>query len=667
MAGQDKDQAIVAPGAGGGRACGLYERMCSLPVLREAWARVQRNNGSAGDDGMSVARFGLVAEAQLERLSRLLLAGQYRPGPARRVFIRKKGGAGLRQLDIPCVVDRVAQAAAALVLDPVLDPLMEPSSFAYRRGRSVAQAVARVASLRRQGFTHVVDADIEDYFGSIPHERLIARLERDVDDARLVDLVWTWLEAYSLIGRGVAQGSPLSPLLANLYLDDVDGKIADAGLKLVRFADDFLVLARSSVAAEGGLDLVRHLLAGEGLALNVEKSRLVTFEQGFRFLGHIFVRSVVVREVGEDDTPQEDAVAAAELAAKQADEAEQEDDEPPGDHARMLRPVYIVEPGRRLEAMGGRLRLVEDGVRIIDLPPGRYGRFEIGPGSDATLEALDLAAAHGADVLKVDGQGAVLARYEAVGAMRAALHLAQAALVLDPPRRAALARSVVAARLHNQRALLRRLNRERRDGEMADAAARISRIIQKLTLPLDVAAAMGVEGEAAALYWPALARAVPDGMASRHRRRHPAPDPFNATVNALSHLLARDVRAMAERVGLHTGFGVLHTARDGHEALVYDLMEALRAPVAEACAAALFNRRALTAQHVTMERDGHCQITREGWKAILRGYEAWVNRAIVYPATGDRMLWRHLMLEEARAYARAAAEGGDFRPYRMDY
>ena len=647
----------------------LFDRVADVETLRLAWDKVEANQGAAGSDGVTVARFALVAEAQIERLARLLRAGAYRPSPARRVYAPKKAG-GVRPLDIPCVSDRVVQAAAAMVLDPLLDREMEPSSFAYRKGRSVAHAVARVAALRRQGYTHVVDGDIRSYFERIPHERLIGKLERHVEDAALVDLVWLWLETYSLTGRGVAQGSPISPLLANLYLDDVDERIEASGVRLVRFADDFLVLCRTPNAAAGALETVRGLLAGEGLELNVEKSRLVTFEQGFRFLGHVFVRSLVVQEVEGDDTPDEDAIAAAAQAARLLDRAAQEpfpeQDQPPGARARRLRPVYVVEPGRRLEAKGPQLRLVDDHARIVELPPTTIDRIEIGPGADATLAAMDLAAAHGVEVLRVDGHGEVRARYADTAPSRATRHLAQAAMILDPQRRAAMARAIVAARIHNQRALLRRLNRERRDPLIAEACARISRVIRKLTLPLDVAQAMGVEGEATALFWPAFGRALPPEFKLNTRRRRPAGDPANVALNVVSGLLARDIRSMALRAGLHAGFGALHTTSDAEEALVYDLIEEFRGPLAEACVSALFNRKALQPDHFAKTTAG-LQLTREGWKAAIRGYEAWVARPIVSPASGETVLWRSLMLEQARAYAAACESVGEYRPYRMDY
>lgn len=664
-------QQIVVP-AVESRSGPLFDQVASVVTLARAWDRVRANAGASGGDGVTIERFATLADHRLKRLAHDLRCGRYSPGPARRVFIPKSSG-GWRPLDIPCVIDRVVQAAAASVLDPILDPEMEPSSFAYRKGRSVAQAVARVAALRRDGFHHVVDGDIRAYFERIPHEPLILKLETHVDDPALIDLVWLWLEAYAPSGLGVPQGSPISPLLANLYLDAVDEAIEGRGVRLVRFADDFVLLCKSEAAAEGALERMRVLLAEQGLELHPDKTRIVDFGQGFRFLGHVFVRSMVFKEVGEDETPSEDAIAAAEaMTARDALEARDgpaidEAEEGAGRHSPRLRPLYLLEPGRRLSARGETLIVMEGETEILALPPRRLGRIEIGPDADATLTALDLAAANDVEVVRLNGHGAVVARYEAVAEERAARHLAQAAHALDAARRVALARILVEGRIRNQRAFLRRLNRTRKDGETAEACVRLGRILRRLPSTADVETCMGLEGEAASQYWPALGRALPEGFELKGRHRRPAPDPVNAVLSFLSGLMSRDVRAMAQRAGLHTGLSILHSPEDGEDALVYDLAEEFRAPVAEAATLALFGRKALTPAMFLAPSGSGVRLTREAWPVLIRGYEAWVQRPILSPRSGKRVLWRGLMLEQAQAFA-AHCEGGEaYRPYVMDY
>lgn len=671
-------QKLVLPSAGERFvAGGLFDQATRYEALFEAWEKVRANNGSAGGDGVPIERFQRGAEGRLSRLSHELRTGRYAPSPVRRVLIPKPAG-GMRPLDIPSIVDRVAQAAVAGTLMPVLEPEMEASSFAYRPGRSVAQAVARVMSLRREGYVHVVDGDIVRYFERVPHGRLIARLERSLNDNALIDLIGLWLEHHSHTETGLPQGSPLSPLLANIYLDDIDEAIEGRGMRLVRFADDFLILCRSEAIAGDALVRMARLLETHGLELHPEKSRIVDFDRGFRFLGHVFVKGMVWKDV-IDDTPAEDAVAAAESAGAKADMPEEPvgaarlvPDEPlpaRGRYAARQRVAYLIEPGRALDAEGESFVVREGDSVLTRIPCRRIDRFDVAAGIAITVDALDLAAASEIVIQRVDGFGRVLGRWSGPDPARAALRLAQAGAVLDPYRRLALAREIVAARVFNQRALLKRMSRARADGETAVATQKLNRIRRAaaLKLGLDIPALMGHEGEAAALFWPAAARLLerPDMFAGKRRRREGL-DPLNAVLDLLSSLLARDMTVAIERAGLEPGFGVLHASEDGVEALAFDLMEAFRAPIVEACAFASLGRKAIGVED--FERWGTTwRLTRAGHAATIRAYEAWVQRPIRSPRTETSLLWRGLMEEEARAFGEACMHNKPFAPYLMDF
>ena len=654
----------------------LFAVATRFDTLWAAWERVRANNGAAGGDGVTVAQFSAIAEGRLSHLSHGLRTGRYRPAPSRRVLIPKRSG-GWRPLDIPAVVDRVAQAAVALTLSPVLDPTFEDASFAYRPGRSVADAVARVAKHRRDGFTWVVDGDIVRDFERVSHEALLTRLDGAIDAPELVDLIGLWLESYAPHGLGLPQGSPLSPLLANLYLDAVDEAIEGRGIRLVRFADDFVLLARTEAAAGDALARMRALLAGHGLELHAEKTRIVPFEQGFRFLGHLFVRSMVWREVGQDATPAEDAIAEAERAALLAQDpsaplsSEPEGDAGlpvPGRFSARRRVLYVLEPGRRLTARGEAFAVLDGEATLLSLPQARVDRIELGAEVDFDPAALDLAAASDTDLVRVDGRGRTLARWQPIGPERGRRHLAQAALVLDPARRAALARILVTGRVFNQRQLLKRLDRSRRDPDVRKATVEIGRILRTLrrvTGPVETS--MGLEGQAAALYWPALARLTDAWAFQGRRRRRSGEDPLNIAFDLLSSLLARDIDASVRRAGLHPGFGVLHAVTDGEDALVHDLIEEFRAPIAEACALSAVARKAFRAEHVDGTGPGRARVTREGWRVLVRAYEAWVARAIRDPQGGDETLWRGLFDRQADRLAAHAETGEPYRPYAMDY
>ena len=693
------------------RVAAYFDMVIAPPALDRAWARVAGNRGGPGGDGMSVDRFAALASVLLARLHAELADGVYRPGTLRRVAIPKRSG-GTRMLAIPCVVDRIAQSAVAAALSLLLEPGFSPDSFAYRPGRGVKQAVARVAALRRAGYDHVVDGDIRAFFDNVPHAPLIERLSRMVDDDALIALVHRWLEGWDSPerpGKGLAQGSPLSPLLANLYLDSLDDLFANGPVRIVRFADDFLLLAKGGKQAQAALETARSHLAAYGLELHPDKTRIVPFDQRLDFLGHLFVRSVVLEAERED---QAEAMAAAQAVAAPvaggpplsvaypwplpAPDGQAESPLPPSGLVAMqisgralaedwademlgaanidqfspgLAPLYVLDRDARLATHGECFEVQQGGRAILRVPAMQVGRVEAGPGVAVADEAIRLAADHGLMLCLLDGAGRALASLMPPVDDHAGLHLAQARQVLEPEARTAMAAVLVAGKLRNQHALLKRLNRRRKLPQVEAACERIKRLWPIAPL-MTLDQIRGREGEAGERYWRALGLCLDHGFGIKTRREDPA-NPVNAVLNWLSHLLTRDMAAAITHAGLHPGFGLLHASGDRRDALAYDLVEAFRAPLCEGLTAYLFNNRMLRAGDF-MQRDGQARLAGDSGRRVLTAYEAWLARPIRNPRDGRMTSWRMLMQDEARAFAAALrASAGQskraFTPYRMDW
>ena len=251
--------------------------------LFAAWAKVKDNRGCAGHDGVSIPDFERKLLVNIATLRDEVRHGFYKPLPLMRIEIPKEGG-GIRPLSIPTVRDRLLQTAVALAITPLLEAEFEACSFAYRVGCSVKQAVQRVEQLRDDGYQWVVDADIESFFDEIDHALLIEQLHSLLVDKGILKLIRLWLksevaggDSHFQLTKGVPQGSPISPLLSNLYLDQLDEAFLDNDMALVRFADDFLVLCKSQEKAEAALVLSNEILDDLRLSLNEEKTRLVDF------------------------------------------------------------------------------------------------------------------------------------------------------------------------------------------------------------------------------------------------------------------------------------------------------------------------------------------------------------------------------------------------------
>lgn len=271
----------------------LMERICEIENLRKAYRQVVSNRGAAGVDRMTVDELFTWAQKNMETLRQSLLTANYRPQNIRGVSIPKPSG-GTRTLGIPTVVDRLVQQAILQILQPIFDPLFSNSSYGFRPGRSTHQALIKAQSYVDAGYTEVVDMDIEKFFDKVNHDILMSRLARRIGDKRLLLIIRRFLTA-GMMEKGVTsqertegmpQGSPLSPLLSNILLDELDKELEKRGHKFVRFADDCNVYVKSQAAAERVLNSLT-LWLSRRLRLTVNQTKSSASSSSARkFLGY---------------------------------------------------------------------------------------------------------------------------------------------------------------------------------------------------------------------------------------------------------------------------------------------------------------------------------------------------------------------------------------------
>lgn len=653
-----------------GETQNLWQRVTSHDALHAAWHKVHANGGGPGGDGVTLGDFEGDLFANLTQLRSELLSGSYRSGPFRKVSVPKKKP-GYRVLTIPSVRDRVLHTSLASALGPIFEPLFEDASFAYRPGRGVVQAVERIEALRRRGFDVVIEADIVSYFDNIDQEILKEKIEQVISlldgSPPVFALIETILSDQAKVlgtpGTGLVQGSPLSPLLANLHLDALDEEIEAQGVKMVRFADDFVILCKSRKKAEKVLAHCVEVLEKQNLRLHEDGTRIVSFDKGFDFVGYLFLRTLALKEKTDPARKKSKPIKSQvtdEGIIELGDEGSRFD---PG-----KRVLYVLDSSHHL-AVRNRSFSVErdDGSELIAIPHRRVGRIEVGPSVSFTRNPVDLALETGAEFSIIDGYGQTKGTFSSGRTKRSAVQYSQACRIADASFRAGVARHLVDARIRNQRTQLMRLNRTRGNDAVVRALDSMQQALRKLPDQLDVDALLGIEGSATAVYWAALGQLI-DEQEKPFTRSRPAKDGINAAINYMTGILERDVRAAIQSVGLHPGFAFLHGSKDGHDGLVFDLMEPFRAPLTEGLPVYLFNSRRLRRDMFELSRGRGVDMNMMARRAVIDGYESAVARRVKRPDGRGKLSWRAMMRFQAQSLVKAVSTGtpDDFLPVVME-
>ena len=278
----------------------LFDTLCSTLYLSVGFEQVKKNKGKPGIDGVSIADFEACLDEELSQLQQELTDWTYKPSPVRRVEIPKPGGKGVRLLGIPTVRDRVVQATLKLLLEPVFEPHFSPHSYGFRPGRSQHQAVQSAQQIVNSGKPYVVDIDLSEFFDRIHHDRLIARMGQRISDKRILRLIGIMLRSGVMVNgvvnpskEGAVQGGPLSPLLSNIVLDELDQELEKRGLEFCRFADDCNIFVKSQKAADRVMEKVSQFIETKlKLKVNREKSQVAKSDK-VKFLGFTVVNGVI--------------------------------------------------------------------------------------------------------------------------------------------------------------------------------------------------------------------------------------------------------------------------------------------------------------------------------------------------------------------------------------
>lgn len=588
-------------------------------------------------------------EMPLERLQLALdraLQGDYRPPPLLGSILATPSG-GVRPLAVPPFFDRVLQRAVAQVLCPALEAAQYRHSYGYRAGRSRLNARDAIQTACREGYGWVYESDIEDFFDSVDRRRLEVRLRGLYGEDPLVDLLLAWMgQPVEYQGQtiarplGLPQGSPISPAMANLMLDDFDSDLETLGFKLIRFADDFLVLCKSPEQAELAHRAAVESLAEHGLALNPGKTRIGKTSDGFRYLGYLFVNDMAVdvsghkqeaqgrpeipphswlarlgertpRALEGPDPQQKDAKAPLPLAGEGLGRGGTKPPAKIGSMDELGQLVCVSGAHATLSTHADRLRVERDGETLHDLPWGHLQAVIVLGGHTLTTPALQAALGQGVPVHFADSTGG----YRGVlwtGQPRepgCGLWLKQANLFADPALCLALAQEIVAARLRHLRETLRLRG-------ATDAAERLKAQLDSLAQAGSLEALNGLEGAATRAFFQAMAEWLPPAWGFSGRNRRPPRDPANALLSFGYTVLHGYVETLLHADGLLPWLGFYHQAHGRHATLASDLMEPFRHLVERVVLSAI-QRRELKPGDFFTTAEGACMMQAEARRAFL--------------------------------------------------
>ena len=590
------------------------------------------------------------------------------------------------------------------------------------RGRGVQHAVARLERLLREGWRWVVEADIEKFFDQIDHPRLLDLLATLLPaEPRMLALIGLWLRAPVRENGvdqpregGVPQGSPLSPLLSNLYLDELDEALLDANHRLVRFADDFVVLARSREQADAALELSRDTLERLALRLNPAKTRVIHSDQGFEFLGWNFVRTLALpkqkftEQAAAVDVPRATTDPSATTTSTTAagdndndndndngnndettlhaladtdvdgDSAAQPDADADADAdadpalpalAPLQRTLYLVDPEARLEVDNQRLEVTKAGRRVLAVSALNVDQVIVFGPVQVSTQALQLVSRSGGAVGFLSKMGRYYGRFEPADGAALGLLEAQFQRAQQPEFALAIARRLVAAKLRNSATVLARTMRRHAaqdaqyQAEVAQAPAQLREWADGAERASNPASLRGLEGTGAALHFRTIGRLLPAPWLFGRRVPRPAPDALNALLSFGYSLLYQCVAGLLRARGLHAHLGLFHASGGAHMALASDLMEPYRAYAVDATVLRLVFTGAIGADCGALE-DGSFRLNLPSRRAFIHAIESRFNAPQMHPRSREPMDFKRLVDADVRQLAQALRDGqaGAFWP-----
>ena len=608
--------------------------MLQIDNLEAALSEVVSGDVTDGAPNPSVVALRERGRAGLDELSHEVRGGTYLPRPLALVEIPKADGS-TRRLAIPAARDRVLERALLQVIGDPLDALLGPWSFAYRRGVGVGDAVRAVVRTRDEGFGWVVHTDIDDCFENVDRDRLVRMLGQLLPDDSVMPLIQAWLErpvrakggALRWPKRGVPQGSPLSPLWANLLLARVDETLAEHGCPVVRFADDLLVFARDRESAMQALRTTQKAATDAGFQIGDDKTEVIDFDTGFCFLG-------------EDFNGRYPAATGEPL------------DEPDRNV------LYVGVQGAYVSLAAGRLVVSRKRAELLSVPSGHVARVVVFGSVTLSPAVVGWALSTGVGVVFCSRRGGLLGVAAPAGGPGVELRRRQFVRSDDPTFSLAVSQGLVRGKLHNQRVLLqRRITPEAADA-LRQPIVQLAGCIALLPTATSLAELMGVEGAAARAYFEGLRGVVPNEFGFDARVTRPPGDVVNAALSYGYAILVGECATALAAAGLDPSVGFLHADRGSRLSLALDLAEEFRPLIVDSVVVSMARGGELsTASGRPVQAGKGVLLTEAGRRSLVAAIERRLLTRVHHLASGYKTSYRRSIFLQAQGLVAAVRTG----------
>lgn len=666
------------------------KKILTIDQLEKAFQKVCDNRGSPGIDGVSVQSFLCDLRRKLQKLILEVMTHQYRAFPCKVVGIPKNHGK-TRYLAIPTIRDRVIHTAISQAFIPFFEHHFEVCSYGYRPQRNYLQAVSQIETLRDQGYWYVLDADIDNYFNNIPHNLLKMELQKYVQCDDLISLIFQSIKHMqyhrkvrlfgTLDGLGLPQGSPLSPVLANIYLDGLDEMLMDKDFKIIRYADDFVVMCKSLQAASRALKLTNEWLDSYQLKLNAVKTRVTDFDNGFVFLGHFFIDQLVQKlstnnkEVHaaqwqwdgcnyteenhkhafsgqpisiENDSPDHYQLQQMIIGCEDLNDIDTHNNNKQQStsctHLNLtnkLRTLYLFKQGSVIHKIAGKFE-VRHGNKVLQKIPITQVDSIMCFGAIHMTRAVIIACFKQAmPIVMMSKSGKYQGIIRPDMAMDKILHNRQLSSHNDPLPNAKL---IVAAKLQNSLTMLRRYLRYRQSELKRPQAllSSLSKLKKRLVLCKSLNSLRGIEGNSARIYFTALRSMIPEQWHFTTRNRQPPQDPVNAMLSLGYTILFNNIYAFIMLRELTMEYGYLHAHYHKQPALALDMMEPFRSVIVDAVVLKLICNEILHPDDFHYENQA-CLLTTKAKKLFVTTMEQQMSKQLRYEALCIKTDYRRIM------------------------